>query len=73
MLASQRPFTVEAGKYYQAENLAEWKTKLKEECYKDLVEFVEYQNSLLTEGCIGYAVCRGNDLSSFVANWKPSK
>jgi len=65
-----KEFTVEQGLKIQGEQLTEWESKLHPECYKDLVAHATSTNHLAKSGL---EVCRGNSLSNFIANWKPSK
>ena len=48
--------------------LLEWKSKLTEECYQDLVEFVKTENSKID--VTKQPAIRGNSLTVFVCNWK---
>lgn len=66
----ETPFTVENGLQYQAQDLAEWKTKLNEKCYAALEVECKRKNM---EGCHidGYSIFRGQDMNSFIKNWKP--
>jgi len=52
----------------QKEQLLEWKSKLTEECYQDLVEFVKTENSKID--VTKQPAIRGNSLTVFVCNWK---
>ena len=51
----------------QKEQLLEWKSKLTEECYQDLVEFVKTENSKID--VTKQPAIRGNSLTVFVFNW----
>ena len=52
----------------QKEHLLEWKTKLTDECYQDLAEFVKTENSKID--VTKQPAIRGNSLTVFVCNWK---
>ena len=66
----KRPFTVEEGLKVQAKDLARWKTRLNDECYAALAKRVDHENRRRRHKS-GYDVFRGNDLSEFVASWRP--
>lgn len=63
-------FTLQDALKVQSEHVVEWGTKLNEKCFLALVQFVESENAKLTEESSPYSVCRGNDLYTFIANWK---
>lgn len=55
----------------QQEHLEDWKLKLDDACYNDLVKMTKIHNSN------GYNrpldVFRGSNMDNFIANWKPGK
>jgi hypothetical protein len=63
-------FTVEQGLAIQAQHLREWKARLSALCYKSLVAAIkiETESRILRTGA---DVPRGNDLTDFVASWRP--
>lgn len=63
------PFTVEAGLKMQREHLAEWEQRLSAKCWNALVAEVRIQNNRKLE--TGFDVFRGQDITSFVASWRP--
>jgi hypothetical protein len=65
--------TMERGLEIQSSELAEWKPRLSDECYKDLVAFAEDMNAAtrqLQEPTL-YDVCRGDTLRGYICSWKP--
>jgi len=54
----------------QREHLAQWRLKLNAECYTDLIDHVAKVNK--RQGNTNpYDVFRGQDIDTFIANWKP--
>jgi hypothetical protein len=54
----------------QIRHLLEWKPRLSTECLRDLGVWLIEQNArpMLT----GHEVARGDDITEFVCNWRPS-
>ena len=63
----QKEFTMKDALKIQSDNLAEWKGKLKSDCYNDLETYAKETNDTVNDP---YRVRRGSNLSNFVANWK---
>lgn len=63
--------TQEEGLKVQRDGLQAWKARLNSECFTALEAFVKFKNAELVPSDDGYRVCRGDDLSEFVHNWKP--
>ena len=61
-------FTKEQALNIQTIQLEGWKTKLNKECYSDLLLFVQESNKNSSNP---YEVLRGEDLTTFISNWKP--
>ena len=59
-------FTIEAAIDIQDVHLAEWKLLLKKKIYEELYEAVKKSNPGVTDP---YLITRGQDLSSWVANY----
>lgn len=62
----EKAFTIELGLEIQAKQLAEWKSILLPEVYEALYEYATRKNH---EAKLGYDVCRGTDLSTYIANY----
>lgn len=70
---SEPRLTVVAALCIQAEQLAGWKRKLNGEVYTDLAQWVDAQNTKLTDKSSGYEVCRGTDDCPLCDPAKPAK
>jgi hypothetical protein len=60
-------FSVEDGIKIQRTQLNHWRSVLKEHVYNELERFATKNNHMVKTG---YEICRGNDLSVFVQNYK---
>jgi hypothetical protein len=70
-----KPFTIEDGLAIQSQGIAEWMPRLSSKCFYALLDERDKQNREAkdvygTPWRNGYDVWRGQDISSFVANWK---
>lgn len=61
-----REFSVEKGIEIQTEQLEKWKSVLITEVYEALEEYAKRKNHLAE---CGFDICRGTDLSSYIANY----
>lgn len=65
-------FTVAKAIEMQREHLAQWKPRLSADCYNALFFEAQMHNATLPADATGYDVFRGQQITEFVANWKPS-
>lgn len=68
---SRPPFALADGLKQQEIELLDWRDRLNEECYDDLVEFVkEHARTHVYQ--TGWDVLRGQSITEFVINWYPA-
>lgn len=67
---SRKRFTTSEGLQVQFAHLAAWKTKLNTVTYKAVAAECETQNRLLTDKSSGFDVFRGQDLTTFIENYR---
>jgi len=65
-----KPFTVKDGLMMQCDHMTELIPKLSAECFLALQKWVREQNRT-RHYATGYDVVRGQDLTSFIGNWRP--
>ena len=66
-------FTLEEGLLVQNSHLAKWKPKLTPRVYKALAAECLERNRLLADSDSGHKVFRGQDLTTFIENYNPTK
>lgn len=55
----------------QRQQLDDWRKKLSAQCFYDLEFKMLMENGKLTEDSDPYSIWRGQDMTSFVQNWRP--
>ena len=60
--------SIEEGIKIQTEQLERWGLVLHEQVHKDLVQWATSRNNDVTDG---FGICRGDDLTIFIKNYKP--
>lgn len=68
---SRSKFTITDGLTLQFNGLAEWKKKLNTKVFKALEAECHEQNKLLSDNDSGFQVFRGQQLTTFIENFKP--
>jgi len=66
----EKTFTKDDALNIQSEHLAEWRERLIDDCYADLERWTKETNDEVTDP---YQIRRGNQLTTFISNWKPLK
>ena len=63
-----KKLSIEEGIKIQTEQLERWGLVLHEQVHKDLVQWATSRNNDVTDG---FGICRGDDLTIFIKNYKP--